>query len=172
MEKLIIADSDSAFRAQAEAALTPFYELEIVSSREACLDLTPRGNPDLILVGRLEPRGEAFALCRRLREEPATREIPILVVDVCARDHARRGWTRSEGMQMEAEGYTARPLSDNALRKEIAAILDRARSSRAFWQEVLEETEQRLKSEAESWKRLVGSMLSKAEAETLESPRP
>jgi CheY-like chemotaxis protein len=171
MQKVIIAETDRVFTAQAEAALTPVYELEIVSSREVCLDLAMRKIPDLIVVGRLEPRGEAFTLCRRLRQEPATREIPILVVDVCAHEHARRGWTRSEGMQLEAEGYVTRPLSDGVLREEIAEILARCRCRREGWQEVLEETERRLKSEAESWRRLVGTMLRKAEAEALEIPK-
>jgi DNA-binding response OmpR family regulator len=167
MEKIIIAEIDEAFRAQAQRALADTYEVKAASSLASCLVQTGREAPDLIIVGCLKPRGEASALCRQLREEPTTREIPLLVVDVCSRDHVRSGWTRSEGLQMEAEGYTVRPLSDEKLRAEVDAILARFRIRQKGWQEALEETEQRLKSEAESWKRLIGSMIRKTEAETL-----
>jgi DNA-binding response OmpR family regulator len=168
MRTVVVADCDGEFSAQAEQALAAVYEVLVVSAREACLALARAESPDLIVVGCLEPRGEAFALCRQLREEPATREIPILVVDVCARDHARKGWTRSEGLQMETEGYVARPLTAAALRAEVEAILARSRFRKESWREALDETERRLKKEAESWRRMVGEMLRKAEAEMLE----
>ena len=166
-----IADNDSAFCAQAEEALAAAYEVRATPSRASCLAMAGRESPDMIVVGCLEPRGEAFALCRQLREEPSTRGIPILVVDVSSRDHARKGWTRSEGLQMEAEGYAARPLGTAELRMEVDAILARSRFKQEGWQEALEETEQRLKSDAESWRRLVDAMLRKAEAEMLEGSR-
>jgi two-component system cell cycle response regulator len=44
------------------------------------LEKVPRTNPDLILLDIMMPRLSGFEVCRRLKADPKTREIPILMV--------------------------------------------------------------------------------------------
>jgi two-component system, OmpR family, alkaline phosphatase synthesis response regulator PhoP len=44
------------------------------------LEKVPKVNPDLILLDIMMPRMSGFEVCRRLKANPETREIPILMV--------------------------------------------------------------------------------------------
>ncbi|HVS70172.1 MAG TPA: response regulator [Phycisphaerae bacterium] len=44
------------------------------------LDLVPKVKPDLILLDIMMPRMSGFEVCRRLKADPKTRDIPILMV--------------------------------------------------------------------------------------------
>ena len=44
------------------------------------LEKVPKVNPDLILLDIMMPRMSGFEVCRRLKADPKTREIPILMV--------------------------------------------------------------------------------------------
>ena len=44
------------------------------------LEKVPRVNPDLILLDIMMPRMSGFEVCRRLKADPKTRDIPILMV--------------------------------------------------------------------------------------------
>src|SRR5947209_9036963 len=44
------------------------------------LEKVPKTNPDLILLDIMMPRMSGFEVCRRLKADPKTREIPILMV--------------------------------------------------------------------------------------------
>ena len=107
--------------------------------------------PDLILLGYFEPRGESFNLHKELREHKRTGAIPILVIDVPPRDHLRKGWNRVEGLQMDAEGYLSRPLDPVALNAEIKRILEIKSAGLPSWAQILAETERKLLQEVNRW---------------------
>lgn len=144
-KKILIVDSEPGFVARARKALEGHYQVEVASSREEGLEKAKRGYPDLIIVGYLEPRGNSFKLHKDLRENLTTREIPLLVVDVRPEEHARKGWTREEGMQMDAEGYLSRPVDPDELREEVASILKSVAAKPVELEDVLEQMEMLLK---------------------------
>ena len=77
----------------------------------------------MVMVGYLEPRGDAFELHKELRETLVTKNIPLLVVDVSPEEHTRKGWRRDEGMQMDAEDYISRPVEPAELLELVGKIL-------------------------------------------------
>ena len=83
-------------------------------------------NPDLVILGTLSPRGEAFSLHQWLRENPKTKDLPIVVIDAPPEKQLIKGWRRDEAMLMDAEDYLAKPIEPGALAARTQTILDRA----------------------------------------------
>jgi CheY-like chemotaxis protein len=66
--------------------------------------------PDLILLGTILPRGDAFRLHQWLKGNPALQDIPHFVLDASPENHLTRGWRRDEGMQVDAVDYVCKPI--------------------------------------------------------------
>jgi DNA-binding NtrC family response regulator len=78
-EKILIVDDTPANLDLLTAALEPRgYEVFAAPSGEAALKIAARVLPDLILLDVMMPGRDGFAICRELKAEDATREIPVL----------------------------------------------------------------------------------------------
>ena len=82
--------------------------------------------PDLVILGTLSPRGEAFSLHQWLRENPKTKDLPIVVIDATPEKQLIKGWRRDEAVLMDAEDYLTKPIEPGALAARTQTILDRA----------------------------------------------
>jgi len=106
--KILVIGSESEFLEKAKESLDgSSYEVTLTASTEEGLTRAKQDNPDAIILGYMEPRGEAFKLHNELREGWLTKNIPLLVVDVNSDEHERKGWRREEGMLMDADNYIA-----------------------------------------------------------------
>jgi DNA-binding NarL/FixJ family response regulator len=82
--------------------------------------------PDVIILGTLTPRGEAFTLHRWLKQNPRTKDSPIVVIDAPLEKRLLSGWSMDEGVQMEAEEYLTKPVEPASLVPLICALLEKA----------------------------------------------
>jgi DNA-binding response OmpR family regulator len=151
MKRVLIADPDCSFLKTVGLLLREQFDISHASTPIALLSKAKVMQPDLIILGCFEPRGQSFTLHRKLREEDSTASIPILVIDVPPRDHLRKGWNRSEGLQMQAEGYLSRPLDARTLRREVRRVMESRSAGMLSWAQILEQTEQMLLEEMYSW---------------------
>ena len=125
LAKILVVDNEPDFVEQARSALeASSYQAIFASDRKSGLEKARREAPALVIVGALEPRGDAFELHRELRDSPVTQGIPMLVVDVRREEHSRKGWRRDE--PMDAEDYVSRPIESAELVKLVERILERA----------------------------------------------
>ena len=99
----------------------------------------------MVILGYLEPRGDAFKLHKELRETLVTKNIPLLVVDVNPQEHARKGWSREQGMQMKAEDYISRPVEPAELAELVGGILEITAPKPMELRDALEQMEMVLK---------------------------
>ena len=56
------------------------YEILAAHGGEAGLKIAARARPDLILLDVVMPGRDGFAICRELKADEATREIPVLFI--------------------------------------------------------------------------------------------
>ena len=123
--KILVIGSESEFLEKARESLdTSTYDVSMTSSGEEGLEKAKKENPDAIILGYMEPRGEAFKLHSELREGWLTKNIPLLVVDVNSDEHVTKGWRREEGMLMDADNYIAISGQDSI---PVARLLEPAR---------------------------------------------
>jgi len=151
MKRVLVADTDPEFLKKVGKLLRKEFDISQATTPAAVLRKAEEEQPDLILLGFFEPRGESFNLHKELRELERTASIPILVIDVPPRDHLRRGWNRVEGLQMDAEGYLSRPLDSRTLNCEVKRVMESKSPGILSWAQILEQTERKLLQEVDRW---------------------
>ena len=124
--KVLIIDSEPDFINKTREALETHFKVDIATTKGSGLSLAIQEHPDAIVLGYLEPRGASFKTHVELRSNTSTRDIPLLIVDVHPREHARKGWTRHEGLLMNAEDYTSRPVEIREMLSALHKIIRRA----------------------------------------------
>lgn len=145
--KILVVDNEPDFIKLVSNALdSSGYQVVTAFNRKGGLEMVGRETPDLVIVGTLEPRGDAFKLNKELGDSPRTQRIPMLVVDIRLEEHTRKGWRWHEGMQMQAEDYISRPIEPAELVWSVKRILDRVNQQRPVDSiEILKRMEETLK---------------------------
>lgn len=77
--------------------------------------------PDLILLDRMLPDISGIEICRRLRADEATRQIPVLMLTARGEEE-----DRITGLEAGADDYVVKPFSVRELKLRIRAILRRS----------------------------------------------
>src|SRR5712691_4136917 len=78
--------------------------------------------PDLLILDLMLPEIDGLEVCRRLRSDPATATIPIIMLTAKADEI-----DRVVGLEMGADDYVVKPFSPKELIARIRAVLRRAR---------------------------------------------
>jgi two-component system cell cycle response regulator len=93
------------------------YEFVLASDGEEALILTTGLLPDLILLDVMMPGIDGFEVCRRIRSNPATREIPVIMI-TALHDTA----SRIKGIEVGADDFLAKPVDLMELETRVSSI--------------------------------------------------
>ncbi len=96
------------------------YRVDIVGDGERALERIVRDAPDLVLLDLMLPGLDGLELCRRMKEDPVTRPIPVIMVTAKGEE--------SEvvlGLGVGADDYVAKPFSPRELTARVRAVLRR-----------------------------------------------
>ena len=94
--------------------------------RRRCLQLGRENHVDVILLDLMMPEMDGFQVCRALKTDPATAEIPVIMIT--ARDDLD---ARAEGMRLGVSDFLAKPVFRRQLANRIRAQLDTIATARA-----------------------------------------
>ena len=124
--KILIADDEPDFTAGLQATLVAkAYRVVIATSRPQAQEMTRAERPDMVILGTMMPRGDAFLLHQWLRRTPQFRDLPLIVIDAPLEKRLDTGWRMAEGLQLEAEDYLAKPIEPASLMPRIEKLLER-----------------------------------------------
>ena len=124
---ILIIDDEPEFASTLKGALeSEVCEVVTAPTKQEAQEMINTVSPDLVILGTLSPRGEAFAMHQWLREDPKTKDLPIIVMDAPPEKQLVKGWRRDEAALMEAEDYVAKPIEPGALASRAQSILDKA----------------------------------------------
>ena len=84
----------------------------------AALAAVEHAVPDIVILDVAMPGMSGLEVCRQLRDDPATRDVPVLMLSAAARpvEHAA-------GLQSGADLYLTKPFSPAALADQITRLL-------------------------------------------------
>ena len=98
------------------------YDVRAATDGEEALVLVAEQVPDLILLDWMLPHVSGLEVCRRLRQRPETRAVPILMLSARSEEV-----DRVRGLETGADDYMVKPYSVTELMARLRAHLRRAR---------------------------------------------
>lgn len=124
---VLVADDDRDILELVSLALErDGYELLLASNGEEALELARTHLPSLAVLDVMMPRLDGREVTRRLRAEPSTREIRVVLLSAFADDTQA-----TRGLAAGADAYVKKPFSPRDLSAEVAALLDAPRATAA-----------------------------------------
>lgn len=112
------------------------YEVRQAADGHQALALLGRWRPDLILLDIMlpgQPSLDGLEVCRRLKQDPVLRQVPVIMLTARADEV-----DRVVGLELGAEDYVAKPFSPRELTLRIKLVLRRAASTEgapeSLWQ--------------------------------------
>jgi PAS domain S-box-containing protein len=100
------------------------YRVSFAENGKSALEMVAAEPPDLILLDAMMPQMNGFEVCRRLREDPQTAEIPVIMV-TALNDPA----SRVRGLDAGVDDFISKPFDIDEIQARVKTImkLDRYR---------------------------------------------
>jgi putative two-component system response regulator len=118
-EQILIVDDDAGCRRALRDLLIPHgYCVGEAKNGQQALDLIASQPPDLVLLDLEMPGLNGFAVCRRIKADPRTRLIPVVIV-------TSLDWVPAKVMALEAcaDDYLNKPVNVLELMARIGSLL-------------------------------------------------
>ncbi len=115
---VLIADDEPSIRTLLDATIgrTGEHAVSEATNGEEALRMARKQQPDLLLLDVRMPRMDGVEVCKRLKAEPQTADIKIVILIALAQDHMRR-----EAETAGADLFLVKLFKPNALLDIIAA---------------------------------------------------
>jgi len=114
METILLVDDDDLTLTLGSDLLVPNYKLITADSGSRMFRILELITPDLILLDILMPEMSGFEVIKLLKENEATRQIPVIFLSATNReDHEQ------EGLSLGAIDFVSKPFSPSLLLKRI-----------------------------------------------------
>ncbi|MDA0228685.1 MAG: PleD family two-component system response regulator [Proteobacteria bacterium] len=95
-----------------------YYEVITASSGAEALEIILKGPPDLVLLDVMMPEMDGFEVCRRIKANPATALLPVIMVTALS-DQS----DRVAGLEAGADDFLTKPVRDLALFARLRSLL-------------------------------------------------
>lgn len=115
---LIVEDEESLLKLESILLTTRGYQVEGVSDGLTALKKIEQERPDLVLLDIMMPGIDGFEVCRRIKENPQTSSIPVVMLTAkkSSADQAR-------GFEVGADAYATKPFKSGRIIEMIEGLL-------------------------------------------------
>ena len=114
---LVIDDIDANVRLLEAKLTADYYEVLTATDGVTGLAIAGAEQPDIILLDVMMPGMDGFQVCRRLKEDPETRHIPVVLVT--ALDGRA---DRIAGLEAGADEFLTKPIEDIMLFSRVRSL--------------------------------------------------
>lgn len=116
--RILVVDDIEANVRLLEAKLTAeYYEVSTAMDGQTALAMAAKDLPDIILLDVMMPGMDGFTVCRKLKEDPATRHIPVVLITALD----GRG-DRIQGLESGASDFLTKPIDDVMLFARVRSL--------------------------------------------------
>jgi adenylate cyclase len=141
-----------------EAILTPRgYDVQAASSGEEALKAIAESHVDLVLLDIVMPGMDGYEVCRRIREQPDTAYLPVVMVTASGDEQ------KVKALEAGADDFVTKPINQSELMARVASLarikryqdtIERQAAELATWNHELESRVEAQVSQLERMSRL------------------
>ncbi|MCP3177645.1 response regulator [Desulfuromonas sp. KJ2020] len=102
---LIVEDEESLLKLESILLTSKGYDVTGVTNGQAALDSLAENPSDLVLLDIMLPQIDGFEVCRRIKENPQTQHIPVIMLTA---KKSREDMARGE--KVGADWYITKPF--------------------------------------------------------------
>lgn len=115
---VLVVDDNAVDRSRMEKLMSDAgYLVSTAANGAQALEMAKRLKPGLIMMDVNMPEMDGFAATRNLRNDPETKEIPVILVT--AKDQkADKAW----GQMLGAKGYITKPYTDEDVLSVVRSV--------------------------------------------------
>ena len=114
---LVVDDIDTNVRLLEAKLAAEYYDVLTASDGPTALAIAASEQPDLVLLDVMMPGMDGFAVCRRLKSDPETRHLPVVLVT--ALDGRA---DRIAGLEAGADDFLTKPIDDVMLFARVRSL--------------------------------------------------
>ena len=135
-EILIVDDSADSLSILAHALSKKGYKIRCVENGSAALKIAASIVPDIILLGIKMPDLDGYQVCKRLKSNPQTKNIPIIFIDA-----KNKVLDKVKAFEVGGDDYFTRPLiiKEVLVKVENHLAINLARARKDWFERALEE---------------------------------
>lgn len=124
MSKIIVIDDDEAINELVKINLE-LFGYNVITAKEGITGyaLVKQELPDLVVLDVMMPQVDGFTVAKRIRENPATKDIPILMLTAL-----NMVQDKVKGFDIGVDDYLVKPFEMDELRVRVRSLLKRTNS--------------------------------------------
>ncbi|MEY2984646.1 MAG: hypothetical protein RLZZ568_1263 [Cyanobacteriota bacterium] len=115
---LLVEDSLSQREMIAEILKEHGWTVSIACDGVEALEQLQHSRPDLVVLDIVMPRMNGYEVCRRIKSDPKTKNVPVIMCSIKGEE-----FDRFWGMRQGADAYIAKPFSPTTLIGTINQLL-------------------------------------------------
>ncbi|MGP3774257.1 response regulator [Streptomyces sp. SDT5-1] len=97
------------------------FEVVTAADGAECLDVIDQVGPDVVTLDVVMPRLDGLRTAARLRSDPRTRDLPIVVVSACTQ------YEVESGLEVGVDAFLAKPFEPGELVRVVRQLSERGR---------------------------------------------
>ena len=119
-KKILVVDDEPNIVSFLARLLGNEYTVYKASNGQQAVDTVKKLKPDLVIMDIMMPEMDGYTACSIIKDDPATREIPVVMLTGVGYE-----LNRELAMRVGASGYLTKPFSLIDLKKTIDPLLNK-----------------------------------------------
>ena len=123
-KKVLVVDDEPDFATIVQKNLEKEgFTVDVAYNGVEGLEKVKANPPDAIVLDVMMPEKDGYAVCKELKGDEKTRDIPIVLLTAVASHVTSTRYTHREGMETEADDYISKPASAEEITKSLKRLL-------------------------------------------------